>query len=171
MLAGRVSLELKDDVDLTLRIMSLLASYAELDSIARDFLGTLQYYLHLLQGHPSWQRFDPRLGSDVPCGRGNAVAGAGAGVGVGHQSTCNFLGSVSGNSPYHVASEELLGLVRHPFGDLRVRPESSLSLFRATLINHEECSLGIHHDWVCEYDSDPGLGPIQSEQAIRPWND
>ncbi|KAK0712362.1 hypothetical protein B0T26DRAFT_676834 [Lasiosphaeria miniovina] len=62
-----------------------------------------------------------------------------------------LLTSASGTSRHHVAARELLDFVRRPLGDPRVRPESVDHLFRHSLINHEECSLGLHYDWPTEF--------------------
>ncbi|KAK3321716.1 hypothetical protein B0H66DRAFT_179798 [Apodospora peruviana] len=142
LLLGRVDAGLDDDLALTERVLALLARYSAVDSIARNFHRTLQTYVELVQDLTAKRRLDALEGIIIATPWGSLSSAT---------DQHYLLSSVRGASAYHTAAQEVLGLVAKPFGDERVRPESSGFLFRHTLINHEECSLGIHQDWISEF--------------------
>ncbi|KAK0625039.1 hypothetical protein B0T17DRAFT_259156 [Bombardia bombarda] len=148
LLLGRLDNESESDAALMRKLLDLLETYAVIDPIARNFHQTLQEYVDLLQ-----ELTDEAENLNLLRSLGNGT-GSGRREEAGAPSdNLYLLTSVPGKSQYHVAAREVLGLVGQPFGDKRVRPEGAEFLYRNTIINHEECSLGIHRDWLAEFNS------------------
>lgn len=135
LLTSRIDQSWGDDMNLAEKMLHILYYCAELDPIARKFHDSLKGY-HVLVKEAAKE-------TNILCGPDELVP---------KSSSLLFLTSAPGDTKYHTAAYELFNLVRKPFGDDRVRPERREVLLRDLAINHEECTLGVHREWVAEFE-------------------
>jgi len=149
LLTGRVDAGWYDDVELVNRTLASLSNCARLDLVAHSLEERLRSHFDLLsEAATGRKQFDPSEGwqddSTLPDG---------------YLLTCT-----PGDTKYHVAAGELLRVI----GGLRDdngRSEPREHPLRNTLIDHEECLVGIYKKWMEECSANGG----DSDAPMYTW--